>query len=225
MANDDLGIPSFLLVANRDKPLPAVIARKMKARFKQQTKAEPAPPPLFDTLPRNIQAVVPRSIDEIGWAMFAELTKSRQEKTTERIAKLKESKPEKPKRPKTNIIRDVIAAMREPNGVSAEELRQRLGAKYLDRNADGMLSTARRKFKRYATRIIKDKKRGLVFVIGNKLPEADAKKYAALALAGKADIKRGGGVYEFHDDGVMLISTDPPDGWRGSSGKKKGNKS
>ena len=45
MANDDLGIPSFLLVANRDKPLPAAIARKMKARLKQQTKTEPAAPP------------------------------------------------------------------------------------------------------------------------------------------------------------------------------------
>ena len=64
-----------------------------------------------------------------------------------------------------------------------------------------------------------------MFIVGSKLPEADAKKYAALALAGKADIKRGGGVYEFHNDGVMLISTDPPDGWRASNGKKKGNKS
>ena len=134
MARDDLGIPSFLLVANHDKPLPATIARKMKVRLKQQqTNTESAPPPLFDTLPRNIQAVVPRSIDEIGLAMFAELTKSRQEKTAERIAKLKATHPDspgKPKRPKTNIIRDVIAAMREPGGVSVDEIGQQLAAKY-----------------------------------------------------------------------------------------------
>jgi hypothetical protein len=223
--NDDLKIPSFLLVANRDKPLPAKLRREMQQKIKTRTNVEPiSPPPLFDTLPRNIQMVVPRSIDAVGLAMFEEMNMSRQEKTAQRISKLKESladKPKKEKRPKTNIIKRVIAAMREPNGVSADEMRKRLVSEYPDRTATGMVSTARRKFKRYATRLVKDKKRGMVFFIGNKLSDDDGKKYAALAKNGKADIKRGGGVYEFHNDGVMLISIDPPDGWRMGNGKKK----